>query len=98
MLLVSIVAIVLLAAVVSDPKSTETNGGSVILGILLFVGIVIVVWSTICVNAKRWHDNNKSGWWMLIGAIPLIGIWAFIENGFLRGTVGPNSFGGDPLA
>jgi uncharacterized membrane protein YhaH (DUF805 family) len=31
----------------------------------------------------------------LIGFI--ISIWALVELGFLRGTVGPNRFGGDPL-
>lgn len=28
----------------------------------------------------------------------VIGIWFFIELGFLRGTLGPNAYGPDPLA
>jgi uncharacterized membrane protein YhaH (DUF805 family) len=31
-------------------------------------------------------------------ALILIGLWAFIEFGCLRGTVGPNAYGPDPLA
>ncbi len=53
----------------------------------------------ICVSIKRWHDRDKSGWWVLINLIPVIGwIWSFIEVGCLKGTDGPNKFGADPLA
>lgn len=56
-----------------------------------------LVWPALAVSAKRWHDRNKSAWWILIGLIPIVGnIWALVENGILRGTVGPNRFGGDP--
>jgi uncharacterized membrane protein YhaH (DUF805 family) len=35
----------------------------------------------------------------IIGLIAAgIGIWAFVEIGCLRGTVGPNAYGPDPLA
>jgi uncharacterized membrane protein YhaH (DUF805 family) len=56
-----------------------------------------LVYCSIAVSVKRWHDRNKSGWWWFIGAIPYIGsIWTFIENGCLRGTMGPNNYGEDP--
>ena len=68
--------------------------GSVILlpsGILWF-------WVGFAIAAKRWHDRNKSAWWILIELIPMIGsIWAFVELGFCKGTAGPNRFGPDPL-
>ncbi len=48
---------------------------------------------------KRYHDRNKSGWWVLIVFVPVIGgLWYLIECGFLRGTPGPNNYGPDPLA
>jgi len=60
---------------------------------------IVVIWPTLAVQIKRWHDRDKSGWWILINLIPIIGwLWALIENGFLRGTEGPNRFGADPLA
>ena len=33
----------------------------------------------------------------MINFVPIIGFWALIENGFLRGTEGKNRFGEDPL-
>ncbi len=49
-------------------------------------------------SVKRLHDRNHSGWFLLVGMIPLIGwIWFFIEVGCMRGTLGPNRYGEDSL-
>jgi uncharacterized membrane protein YhaH (DUF805 family) len=57
---------------------------------------VVLLWPALAVSIKRWHDRDKSGWWVLISLIPVIGtIWTIVENGFLRGTEGPNRFGED---
>lgn len=58
------------------------------------IWLLITAWSGLAITVKRWHDRDKSGWWILIGLIPFLGIiWAFIENGFLPGTKGPNKYG-----
>jgi len=62
----------------------------------LFTGIfgLIALVPSIFVYIKRFHDRDKSGWWVLIALIPIIGaIWLLIECGFLKGTPGPNRFG-----
>jgi len=65
-----------------------------IVAVPLYIGMI---WGALALQAKRWHDRDKSAWWILIGLIPAIGpIWAFVEAGCLRGTVGGNRFGGDP--
>ena len=57
------------------------------------------IYTGLAVSAKRWHDRDKSAWWILIILVPLVGpIWTIVENGFLRGTAGPNRFGPDPLS
>ncbi|HEY9065995.1 MAG TPA: DUF805 domain-containing protein [Burkholderiaceae bacterium] len=57
---------------------------------------LVILWPSIAISVKRWHDRDKSGWWVLINVIPVIGaIWTLIENGFLRGTTGENRFGPD---
>ena len=58
---------------------------------------LIVFWPALALLVKRWHDRDKTGWWVLLNIVPLIGFaWTFIECGFLRGTVGPNRYGEDP--
>lgn len=58
---------------------------------------LLVAWMKLAVLVKRWHDRDKSGWWVLIVLIPLIGpIWQFVECFFLDGTQGPNKHGPSP--
>jgi uncharacterized membrane protein YhaH (DUF805 family) len=60
---------------------------------------LLLVWPALAVSVKRWHDRDRSGWWVLLNLVPVIGwLWALIDNGLLRGTPGPNRFGNDPLA
>ena len=52
------------------------------------------IWMSLAIQVKRWHDRDKSGWWVLIAIVPIIGsIWVLVENGFLAGTEGRNRFG-----
>ncbi len=63
------------------------------------IAVIAVIWPGLAIAIKRWHDRGKSGWWVLIGLIPLIGpLWVLIECGFLPGDDGPNEYGPDPLA
>ena len=76
-----------------DLQAVETGSG---LGMLLLINVVLF-WCYLAVSVKRWHDRDKSGWWVLIGFIPVIGfIWILVENGFLGGTEGENRFGPRP--
>jgi uncharacterized membrane protein YhaH (DUF805 family) len=71
-----------------------------ILGVLLPLVVTLVfLYPSVAIYTKRWHDRGKSGWWMLILFIPLLGfVWFLVECGFLPGTAGPNQYGNDPLA
>lgn len=61
------------------------------------IALLAILYPSVCVAGKRWHDRDKSAWWILIGAIPLIGgLWALIECGILPGTPGPNRYGNPP--
>lgn len=76
-------------------------GSSALTAIVGLLGIVIyvaLIWMGLAISIKRWHDRGKSGWWIFIGAIPLIGpIWAIVETGFLEGDPGDNEYGPNPL-
>ena len=53
---------------------------------------ITYLWLALCV--KRYQDLDKSGWWSLVGFIPIIGpIWILIELGLMKGTPGHNRYG-----
>jgi uncharacterized membrane protein YhaH (DUF805 family) len=63
---------------------------------LALVGLLFA-WIKLAVLVKRWHDRDKSGWWVLIALVPIIGpIWQGIECFFLPGTEGSNRYGPSP--
>ena len=60
--------------------------------------MIWILWPSLAVQAKHWHDQDKTALWLLINFIPIAGpIWTMIQNGFVPGTSGPNRFGPDPL-
>lgn len=67
-------------------------------------GPVGIIWSLanllpgIAVSVRRMHDIGKSGWWVLISVIPLIGWIIYLVWACQKGTDGTNRFGDDPLA
>ncbi len=67
----------------------------VIAAILLPIAAVfIVAWISLATTIKRFHDRNKSGWWVLLVAVPYIGgLWVAFECGILAGDDGDNDFG-----
>ena len=73
------------------PKSSDT-----VIPILTMIAYLPWLWVGAAIQAKRWHDRDKSGWWMLLSFVPLANIWAGIELGFLAGTPGRNQYGAPP--
>lgn len=47
---------------------------------------------SLATTVKRLHDRGRSGWLMLIGLIPLVGIWLMIEVGFISGEPHKNHY------
>ncbi|MCW1913878.1 DUF805 domain-containing protein [Luteolibacter sp. GHJ8] len=79
-----------------DPTTGAPSGGGLF---FLLAGLLYIpmIWVGLALGVKRWHDRGKSGWWVLIALVPIVGpIWSFVECGCLRGTVGPNQYGNDP--
>lgn len=85
------------AVMSSDPSAALASVGMVG-GLILLVVYILMVWIGLAIAAKRWHDRNKSAWWILIVFVPVVGgLWYLIECGFLPGTPGSNKYGADPL-
>jgi uncharacterized membrane protein YhaH (DUF805 family) len=84
-------------AVLIDPPEKLPSIGPIASTAIVALG-VLVTWISLAVAVKRYHDRDKSGWWLLIVFVPVIGgLWYLIECGFLRGTDGHNNYGPDPL-
>lgn len=52
----------------------------------------------LAVGARRLHDINRSGWWLLLWFAIIIGWIVLIVWAIKRGDDGPNRFGPDPRA
>jgi uncharacterized membrane protein YhaH (DUF805 family) len=81
----------------SLPEPKPSGLGITLAVIIGGIMLVALIWASIVINAKRWHDHDRSGWYQLLAMIPFVNIWVFIKSGFLRGTEGPNRFGDDPV-
>jgi uncharacterized membrane protein YhaH (DUF805 family) len=69
----------------------------ILAGIAVLILAVPIIWISLALQVKRWHDRDKSGAWCFINLIPGIGgIWMFVECGCLAGTPGENTYGSEP--
>jgi len=50
---------------------------------------------SIAVGVRRFHDIGKSGWWLLIGIIPIVG-WIAVIYFAAQPSQGSNQFGEGP--
>ncbi len=71
---------------------SDAEASSGIVGLIMLLLYIPYTWITICLNAKRMHDCDNSGW------MQLIPVYSFIVIGFFAGTTGPNRFGENPLS
>ncbi len=59
-------------------------------------GLVLLL-PHLAVSVRRLHDIDRSGWWLLIILIPLVGTIVLIVWHCTPGTAGRNRFGSNPL-
>ncbi len=76
------------------------SGIDMVIGLPIFYFVVSLglLAPSITVGVRRLHDKDKSGWWILIWFVPLVGWLIMIVWYVQKGTDGPNRFGPDPLA
>jgi uncharacterized membrane protein YhaH (DUF805 family) len=56
-----------------------------------------VLLPNIAIGVRRLHDTDRSGWWLFLSFIPLVGAIILIIWFCTKGTDGPNRFGQDRL-
>ena len=67
--------------------------GSVALGVIYSLAIFI---PSLAVSVRRLHDTGRSGWWLLIGLVPLLGMIILLIFAALEGDEASNEYGDNP--
>ncbi|GHD62274.1 DUF805 domain-containing protein [Jeongeupia chitinilytica] len=70
----------------------SSNG---LLGIVYSLALLI---PGVAVSVRRLHDTDHSGWWLLIGLIPIIGVIVLLVFMVQEGGASENQYGPDPKA
>lgn len=82
------------AAIGSDNGSGALFYLALVAMLLLMLAVFI---PGLAVQVRRFHDQDKSGWFVLFNLVPYVGGFVVLVFMCLRGTPGPNRFGDDPV-
>lgn len=67
-------------------------------GILSILFSLAVLLPSLAVGVRRLHDTGRSGWWILIALVPMIGTIIVLILFALPGKPEGDKYGPDPLA
>ena len=80
----------------ANARGQEPTGAFAGLSAVLYlIYLAVFLIPTIAVAVRRLHDQDKSGWLVLLQLVPIANIVLLVFM-FLPGTVGPNQYGPDP--
>ena len=65
-------------------------------GLLSGIYALGILVPSLAVTVRRLHDTSRTGWWILIAFIPLIGALVLLVFTVLDSTPGNNKYGPDP--
>ncbi|OGR85014.1 MAG: hypothetical protein A2901_06065 [Elusimicrobia bacterium RIFCSPLOWO2_01_FULL_54_10] len=85
----TLINFLIIVALVVVENLLDIFGPNLIYGLAVFV-------PSLAVAIRRLHDTDRSGWWMLIGLIPVIGAIVLIVFMVMDSTPGDNRFGPNP--
>ena len=69
------------------------------MGYVGLIALLALLLPNVSVSVRRLHDIGKSGWWILIGIIPIvnfIGIFVILVFTLMEGEEHPNQYGNVP--
>lgn len=90
-------AVFVLGAILGTFNQTGAGGaGSTVIVILLMIVVLGLFIPGLAVQVRRLHDQDKTGWLVLLGLIPYIGGIILLVLMCLDGTPGDNQYGADP--
>jgi uncharacterized membrane protein YhaH (DUF805 family) len=65
-------------------------------GVISIIASLALLLPSLAVGVRRLHDTNRTGWWLLIGLIPLVGAIVLLVFFVMDSTPGANRFGPNP--
>jgi len=86
---------IVIAIVDAATGSFSADAGIGILGSIYALAVLI---PTIAVGVRRLHDTNRSGWWLLLALIPLVGTIVLLVFLATDGDPEENQYGPNPKA
>ena len=92
--LFNILASILLAVIDMAIGSFNAEAGMGLLGGIYALAVLI---PSIAVSVRRLHDTGRSGWWLLIALVPIIGVIVLVIF-MLQDSKPENQYGPNPKA
>jgi uncharacterized membrane protein YhaH (DUF805 family) len=90
-------ALLIGAALFAEARLTGRMPRLLDLGFPSLFAVVVHLVPSLTVSVRRLHDAGHSGWWMLVGLMPVVGtIWLLVKMCEAPAQVGLNRFGPDP--
>ncbi|MEV6161210.1 DUF805 domain-containing protein [Streptomyces sp. NPDC052052] len=87
--LFNVIAIIIVSVIDSLIDTAPALTGLYYLAVLL---------PSLGVSVRRLHDTGRSGWWLLIGFVPLVGAITLLVFTCIEGDRSANAYGPDPKA
>ncbi|WEM43550.1 DUF805 domain-containing protein [Photobacterium sp. DA100] len=84
------IALSMLDSALGNPGAGEGAG---IIGTIYSLAVLV---PSIAVGVRRLHDIGRTGWWMLIGLIPLIGLLVLLYFFVQDSQAAANEYGPNP--
>ncbi|MCF8522804.1 MAG: DUF805 domain-containing protein [Pontimonas sp.] len=89
------VAAIDLALMNGDLERFIANGGGGIVGLIWILATIV---PAVAVLIRRLHDTGRSGWWALIGLLPIVGGIILLVFTVQDSDSGDNTYGASPKA
>ena len=91
--LFNIIISIVLAVIDGVTGSLSPEAGMGLLGTIYTLAVLV---PGIAVSVRRLHDTERSGWWLLIALIPLIGAIVLLVFMVQDSKPGQNQYGANP--
>ena len=80
------------AGILDAILGTDFDTGSGLIGVLASLALLL---PSLAAGVRRLHDTSRSGWWILIGLIPIIG-WIILIVFYVQDSHPDNQYGPNP--